>query len=228
MELSRDFKGIWIPKEIWLNKNLSLTEKCLLVEIDSLDQNGKGCFASNEYLAEFISVSKSRCACIISRLRKDGFIIDVSFDGRTRRIALAERYKVSQKQQGSITINSKADLLKTTNQSYQKQQHSIIEKNIKENNVAKLPSNNLQDKELLFKETLRPFIDKYPTEMLKAFFLYWTEPNKSGKMRFELQPTWEVSRRLANWASKDYNKTKIEPQKPKSTAQDILSERNIV
>ena len=29
----RDFKGVWIPKEIWLSENLSLMEKVLFVEI---------------------------------------------------------------------------------------------------------------------------------------------------------------------------------------------------
>ena len=41
----RDFKGVWIPKEIWLSADLSLTEKALFVEIHSLD-NERGCFAS--------------------------------------------------------------------------------------------------------------------------------------------------------------------------------------
>ena len=35
----RDFKGIWIPKEIWLSEQLSLVEKVLFVEIHSLDFN---------------------------------------------------------------------------------------------------------------------------------------------------------------------------------------------
>ena len=34
---TRDFKGIWIPKDIWLSKELSLMEKVLFVEIHSLD-----------------------------------------------------------------------------------------------------------------------------------------------------------------------------------------------
>jgi hypothetical protein len=34
---NRDFKGIWIPKEIWLSKDLTLQEKVFYVEIDSLD-----------------------------------------------------------------------------------------------------------------------------------------------------------------------------------------------
>jgi hypothetical protein len=55
----------------------------------------------------------------------------------------------------------------------------------------------------LFKSDLKEFIKKYPGEMLKDFFDYWTEPNPSKtKMRFELQKTWELSRRLATWAGR--------------------------
>ena len=28
--MKRDFKGVWIPKDIWLAKNLSWTEKLVL------------------------------------------------------------------------------------------------------------------------------------------------------------------------------------------------------
>ena len=44
MEQERAFKGIWIPKEIWLSQDLTMQEKIMLVEIDSLD-NESGCFA---------------------------------------------------------------------------------------------------------------------------------------------------------------------------------------
>ena len=37
-EQQRQFKGIWIPKEIWLNKELTMQEKMILVEIDSYAQ----------------------------------------------------------------------------------------------------------------------------------------------------------------------------------------------
>src|SRR5699024_10564078 len=69
----RDFKGIWIPKEIWLSENLSMQEKIFLSEIDSLD-NEDGCFASNGYFAEFFSLSKGRCSQIISKLEEKGYI----------------------------------------------------------------------------------------------------------------------------------------------------------
>ena len=40
--------------------------------------------------------------------------------------------------------------------------------------------------------------------MIRAFFDYWSELNKSEtKMRFETNKTWEVAKRLATWANKE-------------------------
>ena len=73
MNMERAFKGIWIPAEIWLSKELKIMEKLFLVEIDSLD-NEDGCFASNEYFSNFFDLSKNRCSEIIKSLEKKGFI----------------------------------------------------------------------------------------------------------------------------------------------------------
>lgn len=71
--MQRDFKGIWIPKELWLLKDLSLIEKVMLIEIASLD-NENGCYASNDYFADFFNLSKDRVSKIINNLVKRGFI----------------------------------------------------------------------------------------------------------------------------------------------------------
>ena len=45
-----------------------------------------------------------------------------------------------------------------------------------------------------FRDDLSKFLDRYSTDILNDFFSYWTEPNKSQtKMRFEQQPTWDLS-----------------------------------
>ena len=69
----RDFKGVWIPKEIWLNRDLSIMEKLFLVEIDSLD-NEQGCFASNKHFSDFFDISKGRCTQIIKSLEEKGLV----------------------------------------------------------------------------------------------------------------------------------------------------------
>lgn len=76
-EPTRSFKGIWIPAEIWLNKNLTLIEKVFLVEIDSLD-NDEGCFASNDYFSNFFGLSKNRCSEVIKSLEKKT-LVNISY-----------------------------------------------------------------------------------------------------------------------------------------------------
>lgn len=83
-ENNRDFKGVWIPREVWLDKRLSAIEKIVLIEIDSLDIGENGCFASNEYLAEFCQCSQTKVSNAISKLIEFGYLELKSFDGRQR------------------------------------------------------------------------------------------------------------------------------------------------
>lgn len=68
-EQFRSFKGIWIPRIIWLADDLSITEKVFLAEINSLDNND-GCFASNSYFSDFFKLSPQRASQIVNGLIK--------------------------------------------------------------------------------------------------------------------------------------------------------------
>lgn len=91
----RDFKGVWFPAEVWLDDRLTALEKMILMEIDSLDNEG-GCFASNEYLAEFCQCSKSKVSAAVSKLRRLGFVRVLSFDGRKRVLGSCLSFSVGQ------------------------------------------------------------------------------------------------------------------------------------
>jgi uncharacterized protein YdaU (DUF1376 family) len=68
---------------------------------------------------------------------------------------------------------------------------------------------NIKEREINFKKYVLEFSNKYETELLKAFFNYWSEPNKTNtKMLWELKPTFDISRRLATWNSNNFNKNK--------------------
>jgi hypothetical protein len=83
----RDFKGVWIPKEIWLSTQLSLMEKVLFVEIHSLD-NERGCFASNRHFADFFNMSDRQIRRYILSLKEKG-LISVTILNDTDRIIRA-------------------------------------------------------------------------------------------------------------------------------------------
>jgi len=72
---NRGFKGVWIPKEVWLNPELRRNRflRDLLVEIHSLD-NEKGCFANNQYFADFFFCTKENISQSIQKLEQKGFI----------------------------------------------------------------------------------------------------------------------------------------------------------
>lgn len=81
----RDFKGIWIPKEIWLDDDLNATDKIIFAEIDSLDvEDSEGCYASNEYLSNFCKCSITKVSTSISKLIGLGYVRVVKSDGRKR------------------------------------------------------------------------------------------------------------------------------------------------
>jgi len=83
--MNRDFKGIWIPAEIWLDERLSSTEKMLFTEISSLhDPEKGGCFAGNEYLANFLGLKERQIRSNISHLKSLGLIKQTAFNGRER------------------------------------------------------------------------------------------------------------------------------------------------
>ena len=80
---NREFRGIWFPANVWLDKRLTAIEKIVLLEVDSLDGE-EGCYASNDYLADFCQCGASTVSRAISKLRDLGYITIASFDGRTR------------------------------------------------------------------------------------------------------------------------------------------------
>lgn len=83
-----------------------------------------------------------------------------------------------------------------------KENSTIVEKK-KPKDKAAAKAATLSRKESFY-QSLVPFVGQYPKEMIRAFYDYWSELNKSGtKMRYELEKTWELPRRLATWANRE-------------------------
>lgn len=63
-----------------------------------------------------------------------------------------------------------------------------------------------------FSDSLTPFRDKYPVEMLEAFSDYWAAPLQNPKpsqvkagilLKYQTQETWSLAGRLRTWAKRD-------------------------
>jgi len=107
----RKFKGVWIPAEIWLNEELSLLEKTLIVEIDSLSSTAKGCWASNNYFASFFQLSPSRISRAITKLRENGWVeVDYKME---RKRCIERRIRVICSSKGGVLQKRNRGIAKT-------------------------------------------------------------------------------------------------------------------
>jgi DNA-binding transcriptional ArsR family regulator len=91
--MEREFKGVWIPAEIWLDARLTLVEKALYAEIDSFSGNGKTFHKANETIQLEYGVSRPTISKAIKKLTDFGFI-EAAFDGRTRHLTVQADRKI--------------------------------------------------------------------------------------------------------------------------------------
>lgn len=50
-----------------------------------------------------------------------------------------------------------------------------------------------------FVKDIQLFKDQFHKDFLNAFYKYWSEKSPSGKMKFQLEDTWETTKRLDTW-----------------------------
>lgn len=68
---------------------------------------------------------------------------------------------------------------------------------------SELKRRKLKEREKKLIDMMMPYKSLYSADELNSFYSFWSEPNKSlTKLRYELQPTWDVKRRLATWHRK--------------------------
>lgn len=198
-KVSRDFKGIWIPKEIWLASDLTLQEKVFLVEIHSLD-NEDGCYANNRYFADFFGISITRVSEVINSLVEKGLIeAFVKADEGNKR-TLKTLLKIPLRPSQTKVEDPLKGKFKHSNT------FSNSGNNTK-NNVGADMSASHQDRASDFMGKVAKYLTDENKKMLREFYDYWTEMNEGGrKMRFEMQKVFDIGRRLKTWEKNGYGK----------------------
>lgn len=132
-EVERDFKGVWIPKAIWLDDRLSALDKVIFAEIDSLSSSDKGCYASNKYIASFCQCSETKVSKAISKLIELGYLYVLKFDGRLRilQVCLAKNTSLPSKKDKSALykvqeINIDSNIVENIKKNKKKKDFSFI------------------------------------------------------------------------------------------------------
>jgi len=102
---------------------------------------------------------------------------------------------------------AKENASKRWNNATAMQPHS--DRNASKVNKSKVnKSKSIEERIIDFSKSIQS-IEGINDEDKKAFFLYWTEKNKSGsKFRAEMEKTFDISRRLKRWSSNNFNKQK--------------------
>lgn len=148
-QYGRDFKGVWIPRIVWLDERLNMLEKGILAEIDSLDMSDSGCFASNKHIAEFCGCSETKVSLTVSKCIDFGYLYEKSFDGRQR--ILKSRLSEFERQ---TFRNYEADF-----------------KNVKDSNTSNKTNNNTESKKKESKKAgYETLLSEIKDESLKQAF----------------------------------------------------------
>ena len=102
---------------------------------------------------------------------------------------------------------AKENASKRWNNANAMQTHS--ERNASKVNKSKVnKSKSIEERIIDFSKSIQS-IQGISDEDKKAFFLYWTEKNKSGsKFRAEMEKTFSIPLRLKRWSSNNFNKQK--------------------
>lgn len=176
----RDFKGIWLPKEIWLDDNLNAVDKIIFAEIYSLDVDGSdGCYASNEYLSNFCKCSVTKVSTSISKLIKRGYIKVTKTDGRTRwlKASLSKFESQNNKNKKSESQEMKESNINNKNTLDNSKANSFFTKKVRENkNKSRIDQSELEKRISNVVDDLR--IDVFSDEQadnVETFMLYFID-----------------------------------------------------
>lgn len=85
--------------------------------------------------------------------------------------------------------------------------------------IQKALNGKVEVKQKSFGNSLVPYIGDppkgYTKEMIREFYDYWSEPNKSKtKLRWELEKTWDLEKRLKRWAGNNFGSSTTTQQGP--------------
>jgi hypothetical protein len=171
-----------IPAEVRYSA-IKPNAKLLFGELTALSNKHGYSFASNNYFAELYSVSKNTISLWIKELIDAGFVSSQLIKDKNQ---IIERRIYITFKSDTIIKNDERGIIK--NNEDNKTSINTIKKNI-----------NINERKLNFKFLIWD-LKEISIEIKNEFFNYWSEANHSNtKMKFELEKTWDLQKRINRW-----------------------------
>ena len=103
----KEFKGIWIPYEILVDKDLNDKEKMIYSMIIYLSKENE-CVMSNTYISNLLNICNVQASRIVNSLKKKGYIkIEIVYKKESKEIALRKIMPINKYVNTSKQINHK-------------------------------------------------------------------------------------------------------------------------
>ena len=171
-----------IPAEVRYSA-IKPNAKLLFGELTALSNKHGYSFASNNYFAELYSVSKNTISLWIKELIDAGFVSSQLIKDKNQ---IIERRIYITLKSDTIIKNDERGIIK--NNEDNKTSINTIKKNI-----------NINERKFNFKFLIWD-LKEISIEIKNEFFNYWSEANHSNtKMKFELEKTWDLQKRINRW-----------------------------
>lgn len=195
-----------LPAQVLLSKVLTDKQKLLIALISNLSNERGYCFASNRYLGECLDCGESTIKDHLKKLE------DMKILGRI--IKLKENGDFDFR---SLVINIEIPRSENKPTSANKSAHpsagKLAHNNIVINNIDIIPNKIYNDKQS-FVSRLDELKDKLGNQY-DSFLSYWTEEDAKGKMRFQDQKFFDISRRITTWVKNSKNFEPVTTQNTK-------------
>jgi len=182
---------VTITAKILLDKSLTDRQKLLLALISNLSNERGFCFASNDYLAKCLNCSVTSVRDNLRELEKQKYIgrvikLNEKMEVEFRSITLCFETPLPTKQHTPDDISAyPPDGIPSHNIQLSKIQVDKINKKIYNEKDA-------------FLNRLEEYKDKLGNQY-QSFVDYWTEADAKGKMRYQDQKFFDISRRIGTW-----------------------------
>lgn len=159
-------------------------------------------FRSIEQWTSMFLCSKKTTIKFFELLKKDGMIsCEIVGNGNRRKHLLTVlNWEEYQQEETELCASTKPECSVNGNPNVTPNKNEKNDKECKEDLLAKFQAD--------FFNSLIPFVSEFGKEMCRDFYDYWSEPNKSKtKIRWQLEKTWDLHKRLIRWSNNNFKKT---------------------